>query len=291
MTAVIAPDVAHRSLPELWSLRGRVAAVTGGANGIGEAIVRRLIEAGADVVIGDIDVARAEEVAAELNASGGDARVAVAPLDLRSAASVASFADACVERFGGLDAWVNNAAIFPSADLLSMDEAEWDDVIAVDLKGVWLGCREAARRMTPAARAGQAVIVNIEAMAAWRGRLSASHYVAAKHGVVGLTRALGAELGTSGIRVVGVAPTLTETPGVAARRIAAQAAAEPTTGSAFGFDTAQPLVLEERLRSTAPLGRNAVADDVARVVAFCASDMAALVTGSTIFVDAGVLAP
>jgi NAD(P)-dependent dehydrogenase (short-subunit alcohol dehydrogenase family) len=285
-----APDVSGRSLTALLSLAGRAAVVTGGAQGIGEAIARRLAEAGARVLIADVDLGGAERVAAEI---GGLARA----VDVRDAAAVAAGAEACVERFGGLDIWINNAAVFPSGDLLSIPEDEWDDVLTVNLRGSWLGAREAARQMGERDEV-QGVIVNIEAMAGYRGRLSGSHYVASKHGLVGLTRSLAAELGPRGIRVVGVAPTMTETPGVARRRERAVTDGQDTAGEvgrdAAGevrFDAARPLLLERSLRSTAPLGRNAVPDDVARVVAFACSDLAVLVTGSTLFVDAGVLAP
>jgi NAD(P)-dependent dehydrogenase (short-subunit alcohol dehydrogenase family) len=261
-----APDLTARTLPELVSLAGRVAVVTGGARGIGLAVGRRLAEAGARVVLGDLDGPGAEAAAAELGGVGVE-------VDVRDAAAATRLADLAVSTFGRLDVWVNNAGIYPTHDALDMTEDDWDRVLDVDLKAVFLGARQAGRTMVELGTGG--VIVNVASTAAYRvaGR-GIAHYAAAKHGVLGLTKSLAVELGSHGIRVLAVAPCVTASPGLEASRPELEAA---------GFTL-------EGLGDDLPLGRIAMPDDIARVVLFCASDLAGLMTGSTLLVDAGWLA-
>jgi NAD(P)-dependent dehydrogenase (short-subunit alcohol dehydrogenase family) len=264
----VAPDHTGRPLTDLFSLAGRVAIVTGAGRGIGLATARRLSEAGATVVLADLDETAAQ---AGARALGGEA--SAAHVDVADAASVALLAEAAVERHGQLDVWVNNAGIYPTHSVLELDEADWDHVVDVDLRGVFLGAREAGRRMVALRRGG--VIVNVASTASYRAAgVGISHYVAAKHGVVGLTKSLAVELGPLGIRVLAVVPFVTRTEGLEGQREALEAA---------GF------VVEDLARRL-PLRRVGMPDDVARVVVFCASDLAALMTGSAIAVDAGYLA-
>jgi NAD(P)-dependent dehydrogenase (short-subunit alcohol dehydrogenase family) len=262
MTAV--RDVSTSSLAELLALTRRVAVVTGGARGIGRASCVRLAEAGAAVVVADVDEPAAVEAAAAIGPAAAAERV-----DVREAASVRALVERTVERFGRLDVWVNGAGIYPTAPLLELVDEELELVLDVNLRGTLVGAREAARAMT-----GGGVIVNVTSTAAHRVEApGAAPYVASKFGVRGLTHALAVELGPLGIRVLAVAPTVTLTPGLETQREALQAA---------GF------ALED-LGPRLPLGRVAVPDDVARVVLFCASDLSLLMTGSTLLVDAGEL--
>lgn len=268
-----APDVSNSQIPELLSLKERSAIITGGAQGLGLAIARRFAEAAADVVIGDLNEGAATGAADRLMEDFG-IRALGTFLDVTDPRSVAMIADRCVSELGGLDIWVNNAGVYPVTPLLELDDTEWERVNDVNLSGTFFGCREAAKRMVQ--RGTRGVIINIESMAAFRGRSGCAHYAASKHGVNGLTKSLAVELGPHGIRIVGLAPTLAETPGVQARR-----------DTARGDSGEIMRALEEKVIATIPLGRTTRPDDVARVALFCASDLAAFVTGTTVFVDGG----
>ncbi len=240
------PDLSDKPLEQLISLRERRAVVTGGARGLGRAIAYRLAEAGASVLIGDIDQAAAKTATEELVSSFGVDSFSTA-LDVTESSSVSAAADAAVARLGGIDIWVNNAGIYPSKPLLQMTDDDWDRVLKVNLRGTFVGCREAARRMISAGRGG--VIINISSVAGFRGRSAGvSHYVASKHGVIGLTRQIAVELAEHGIRVLAVSPTTIITPGV--------------ESAMSGGSTDSPIDLEEAL--TRPLGRAGRPDDGAR---------------------------
>jgi NAD(P)-dependent dehydrogenase (short-subunit alcohol dehydrogenase family) len=271
MPAMPAPDLSHRTLADLISLKGRQAVVTGGARGLGLAIARRLAEAGAGVFIGDLDEKEAARAAAGIAESFG-VSAAGWKLDVTQSRSVADVADRAAAA-GGLHIWVNNAGIYPVTPVLELSDAEWEQVNGVNLTGTFYGSREAARHMVGQ---GRGVIINIESMAAFRGRSGCAHYSASKHGVSGLTKSLAVELGPRGVRVLAIAPTLAETPGVHERRRAAAGA---------GGDIMQ--AMEAKVIATIPLGRTAAPDDIARVALFCASDLAAFVSGTTVFADGG----
>ncbi|WP_062385352.1 SDR family NAD(P)-dependent oxidoreductase [Demequina iriomotensis] len=262
------PDVSARPLAELTSLAGRVGVVTGGVQGLGRAIAERLAEAGATVVIADLDAARAA-AAAEQVAERHRVRALGVAMDVASAADVDRAAEELASELGRVDIWVNNAGVFPSALLATMTDEAWDQVFAVNVRGVRNGSRAAARLMG----AGGGAIVNIASLAAFEGTAPGlGAYVASKHAVRGLTRQLALELAPQGIRVLGVAPTFVPTEGNIAAAMAASGGAAP------GVNMPQPKSLA---------GRMGTPDDVARIVLFCASDMSAFMTGSTLLADAG----
>ena len=243
------PDLTDRSIADLISLEGRVAVVTGGSEGTGAGDVLRLAEAGATVEI--------TESAATLDES-----------------SITTFVNDVVERDGRLDIWVNNAGIYPGSPVLEMSGAQWDEVLDANLKSAFLGSREAAKRMIAGGRGG--VIVNITSTAAFRAYTKgATHYVASKFGMRGLTQALAMELAPHNIRVLDVAPTFTVTPGTRRRRA--------------DLDDDAYARWVESAGASKPLGRVGVPDDVGRVVLFAVSDLAMFMTGSTLKVDAGDL--
>lgn len=249
-------------LPQLLALGGRTAVVTGAGRGIGAAITNRLAEAGAAVFAVDIDGAGLPE-------SSRDHRSMV--VDLVRDGAVEDVAAGAVEAFGSIDIWVNNAGIYPSAPLVEVSDEMWDRVLDLNLRAVFKGARAAARAMTEQGTGG--VIVNVASNAGMAAGPASAHYVASKHGVVGLTKALAVDLGPRGIRAVGIAPGVTRTPGITA-------ATEALRASGWGD-------LESYAERTTPLGRMAEPDEIARVVLFAVSDMAAFVSGTTILVDGG----
>ena len=261
-------DFTEVPLSTLLSLEGRVATVTGGGNGIGAAVARRLAEAGAAVHVADLDLPAAEAVAGLLTADGG--RATAGELDVRSSEAIAATAQQVVDDHGRLDIWVNNAGIYPSQPLLEMTDEAWDGVLAVNLRGAFIGSREAARHMIASGAPG--VILNIASVSGYRGRRGLAHYSSSKHGLRGLTRSLAVELGPMGIRALAIAPTMTATPGTAAAAVTQHA-----TGTRHAVDVYAQL----------PLGRAGLPDDVARVAVFCVSDLASFMTGTTVAVDAG----
>ena len=270
-------ELASRSVADLISLRGKAAVITGGGRGIGEAIARRLAEAGAHLAIVDLNQKSATETAETMRRRFQVETVA-AHLDVGDSKSVASLAALAERSFGRIDIWVNNAGVFPPGVLIETTDEQWDQVHDVNLRGTFFGCREAGKRM---AQAGSGVIVNITSVSGYRGRASVGHYAAAKHGVVGLTKSLAVELGPKGVRVVAVSPCMTETPGLDEQRQVSQ------QGDAKG-DSFQEM--QARVRGSIPLNRFGHPDDIARAVLFCASDLAAFVTASTVFADGGLSA-
>jgi NAD(P)-dependent dehydrogenase (short-subunit alcohol dehydrogenase family) len=265
------------TLAALIDLTGRRAVVTGGAQGLGLAIARRLAEAGATVVLGDVNRPRADAALQTLQRHESRPHLAL-DLDVRSAASVSRFAVEVRGALAGVDIWVNAAGIFPSTPFLGMTEAEWDEMMNINLRGAFL-CGRAAADLMLAAAAIRGVIVNISSTSGHRGRPGLVHYVSSKHGVEGLTKSMAVELGPRGIRVVSVAPTLTRTDGLLARQLSDSASGRAAIAA-----------LEKRVADSIPLGRVGEPDDVARVVLFLVSDLAGFVTGSSILVDGGHLA-
>lgn len=266
------------ALADLISLRGRRAVVTGAARGIGFCTARRFAEAGAAVVIGDRNLDGAKQTADGL-ARAYKAKVHAAPLDVGSAASVEEFGDTAVRLLGGIDIWINNAGVFRGEPLIETTDEDWAAMYEVNLRGAFLGCRAAARRMLAGPERPGRVIVNIASVAGMRGRVSLSAYGAAKAGVLGLTRSVAMELAKHGIRVLSVTPAMAETPGVEDMRAAARQ--KDPSGNTVA-------AMEQAIRASFPMGRTAQADEVARVVFFCASDLAAFMTGSNVLVDGGL---
>jgi NAD(P)-dependent dehydrogenase (short-subunit alcohol dehydrogenase family) len=267
------PDFTERALADLISLRGRVAIVTGAAQGTGLGIARRLAEAGAAVVIADKDREAAQESARMLAQNG--LTVIGTHLDPREERTIGDVAVTVERELGNIDVLVNNAGSYPTKAVVDMGTDEWDAVLAENLRGAFMCSREMAKRMIRHGRRG--VIVNIESTAAFRAPASGmAHYVSSKFGLRGLTAALAVELGPYRIRVLGVAPTFIVTPRTRSRR--------------SDLDDRAYEEFISRIGATKPLGRVGVPDDVARVVLFCASDLSAYMTGSTLPVDAGDLA-
>jgi NAD(P)-dependent dehydrogenase (short-subunit alcohol dehydrogenase family) len=244
----------------------KVAVVTGAGRGIGKAVAQALAEDMVDLVLAEIEGDRARAAAMELG------RVGVATLvhvtDVSNRASVEGLIAATIERFGRLDILVNNAGITEPSPALDMTEEQWDHVLAVDLKGVFL-CSQAAGRHMVTCRSGS--IINIASIGAERGILERANSCAAKAGVVALTRVLAVEWAPFGVRVNAVGPGYVN-----------------TELQQWAID--QGIAdLESRTRTT-PLGRLAEPSEMGHVVAFLASDQASYITGQTIYADGGLLA-
>jgi len=269
------PDFTDTALAQLWSLEGRVAVVTGGGSGMGQATSLRLAEAGAAVAVADIVADKAKETADLIGQRIPGARAVPLTVDVTDPASVRSLGDAVTERLGPVDIWVNTAWLSSSGGIADYSDEMWRQGIGVNLDGSFYTAREAAQRMLAAGRRG--VIILVTSGSAHHGRARRYQYVAAKHGTLGLVRSLALELGPAGIRVVAIAPAATDTPGYRAA---------PARFSGADADQAKRL-LDDTIAKMA-LGRLAQADDIARAAVFAASDMAGFITGSTIHVDGGV---
>ena len=268
MTTAFA-DVSATPIADLLSLSGRQAVVTGGGQGLGKAIALRLAEAGANVLIGDVNAERARAAAAEITERFTVGAQGVA-MDVTDSESVRAGASAAAAASGGIDIWVNNAGIFPSVPVLQTPDTIWEEVFAVNTRGVFNGCREAARHMSGN---NGGVIINIVSTAGFAGTAPGlSAYVGSKHAVRGMTKQMALEFAPLGIRVLGVAPTFVPTEGNMAA-----AAAQPRTESSGTM----------AVMTNSLIGRTGTPDDIARVVLFCASDLSTIMTGSTLLADAG----
>jgi NAD(P)-dependent dehydrogenase (short-subunit alcohol dehydrogenase family) len=270
--------VAQTRLRDLIDLRGRTAVVTGGAQGIGRAVCNRLAEAGATVVVADLDKDAAQAAAEDLSTRWPVTARGVAT-DVTDPRAVDSLADLADSLDAGLAIWVNNAGVYPSTPVTELSDGEWRKVMSVTLDGTFHGCRAAARKMVARTDLPGRVIINMSSLSGLRGRRNLSSYVASKHGVSGLVRALAIELGEHGIRVVGIAPSVVDTPGMRHRREQASP------------DEAEKLrVLESSIAASVPMGRVGSPDDVARMALYFASDLSEFVTGVVVPVDGGVSA-
>ncbi len=266
--------MATQSIAEIFDLKGKAAIVTGGAMGIGEAIALRLAEAGASVMIADVNLEAANKVVDRIKSRGGKAEAIYA--DSSNTDDARKVAQATVDTFGSLDILVNNAGIYPFSPALEMTEAQWDKVLGINLKGVFFYAQAAARQMIQAGHGGK--IVNIASIDALHPTGNLAHYDASKGGVVMVTKALALEFGKHNIYVNAIAPGGIQTPGGQA-----QSAAILKT---IGMPSEE---LAKAFTARIPLGRGGEPDDIAKVVLFLASSASDYMTGSLVVVDGGYL--
>ncbi|MCJ0905406.1 3-oxoacyl-ACP reductase FabG [Rhodococcus sp. ARC_M6] len=240
-------------------LDGKVAVVTGGAQGIGLEIARTFIKEGATVVIGDINESIGTAAVAEL---GGDSVACFASCDVRKFAQVEAMIDLAESAFGPIDIMVNNAGMTRDATMRKMTEEQFDDVIAVHLKGAWNGTRAAAARMR---ERETGAIVNVSSISGKVGLLGQTNYSAAKAGIVGLTKAAAKEVAFKNVRVNAIQPGLVRTP----------------------MTEAMPERIWNEKLAEIPMGRAAEPSEVASVVLFLASDLSSYMTGTVLEITGG----
>lgn len=243
------------------SLEGKVALITGSAQGIGKTIAMELAGDGADCLISDIDPGMAENTAAEIRAMGRKSVSVKA--NVADSGDVAAMIQKGIDEFGKIDILVNNAGITRDGLIMRMKDEDWDQVLQVNLKGAFLCIRAVSRQMMKQ-RSGR--IVNIASIVGAMGNAGQANYVASKAGLIGLTKTVARELASRGITCNAVAP---------------------------GFiDTAMTQVLaddvKKNLLDQIPMGRLGSAADVAHAVRFLASEEAAYITGQVIHVNGGM---
>ncbi|MBL7500151.1 SDR family oxidoreductase [Frankia sp. CNm7] len=257
-------------------LTGRAAIVTGAGSGIGRGVAQVFATAGAAVVCADISAAAAEETAGLIRGEGGVAKAATVDVSRRD--EVAGLVASAVAEHGRLDVICNNAGIIIDVPVLDLDEAEFDHVLAVNLKGVLFGCQEAGRAM---AAAGGGSIINMASGAVDAAAPGLAAYGVSKAGIVQLTRTLAVELGQAGVRVNAIAPGLVET------NITRRHYARPD-GS---VDEDRRAAVLRPMRERSPLGLIGTPEDIGWAALYLASDAARFVTGQILRPNGGVTMP
>lgn len=240
-------------------LSDRTAVITGAAQGIGFAIAERFVAEGARVVLGDVDKDAVENAAEKL---GGQEVARGVRCDVTSADEVQAMLDTALEAFGSLDVLVNNAGITRDATMRNMTEDQFDQVIAVHLKGTWNGIRLAAPIMR---ERKSGAIVNLSSLSGKVGMVGQTNYSAAKAGIIGMSKAAAKELAHHGVRVNAIAPGLIRS----------------------AMTEAMPQKAWDQKMSEIPMGRAGEVDEVAGVALFLASDLSSYMTGTLLEVTGG----
>ncbi len=245
------------------NLIGKVALVTGASRGIGQATAIGLAKAGADIVVNFIgNEAVAQETVEAIEALGRKAIKIKA--DVGNAEDVQAMVDEAVAAFGHIDILVNNAGITRDGLLIRMKDSDWDDVLNINLKGVYLVTKAVAKLMVKQ-RAGR--IINMTSVSGVTGNVGQANYAAAKAGVIGFTKTCAKELAARGITVNAVAPGFIET----------------------AMTDVLPEKIKEGIAATVPFGRMGQPEEIASVVTFLASDFASYITGQVLNVDGGMV--
>lgn len=258
-----------KSIQDLLNLSSKSAIVTGGAKGIGQGIAYRLAEAGSKVMIADIDGEAAKQTAEELTAKGWAA--GAFQVDVSDEQNVQEMISVCQEHFKSVDILVNNAGIYPPMPVADMTEEQFEKVMHVNLRSVFLTTKHASEIMK---QQGGGKIINITSIDALHpSMVGLAHYDASKHGLWGFTKNSALELAPHKIWVNAIAPGGISTPGTAAMQ---------------GGGPADPKVIESFMAKI-PMHRMGEPDDIGKVALFLASDMSSYMTGEQIIVDGGVL--
>ncbi len=253
-------------------LENKVAIVTGGASGIGRAIVERFVREGAKVVVADMNLEGATAFAGEITANGGDA-LAV-QVDVRNQQQVQAMVDAAVARFGRLDILVNNAGVFRMKPFLDITNADWDFNFDVNCKGTLWCAQAAARQMIAQGQGGK--IINLSSQAGRRGEPLVLAYCASKAAVISMTQSMALALAPHKINVNAIAPGIVDTP------------MWDVVDSEFArYEGLEPGAAKRRAVAAIPLGRIEQPEDIAAAAAFLASADADYITQQTLNVDGG----
>ncbi len=258
------------TLEELVSLKGKRAVISGASSGIGKQTAKRLSEAGAATILLDLDLEKAEAVAEEIENDGGVSHAH--QLDITDVEEVKSIVAHIIEDHGPIDIWMNIAGIYPGAPTLDMELDDFQKMMAVNLQGTFFCTQQAAKAMIETETKG--VIVNTISTTIERPVPGLVHYVASKGGVEAATRAFAKEFGQHGIRVLNVSPTMVKTDGLEDQK--------EGLSQAFGENPFEAYGKELPLK-----GQIANPDEIARVMFFATSELAAIVTGSTLYADCG----
>ena len=265
---------AIKPLDQIIRISGKTAIVTGGARGIGFGIASRLVEAGANVAVADLNLAQASQATSTLSQKGWNSK-AIA-VNVANEEDVIKMVNETVSIFGSIDILVNNAGIFPSVPIANMTAADFDKVISVNLKGVFLCTKYASAQMIKQGMGGR--IINITSIDALHpSSVGLAHYDASKHGVWGFTKNSALELAPHKIWVNAIAPGGIATPGVEEVQRSVPAP---------GVDMSK---MVEAFLAKIPMHRMGEPDEIGKVALFLASDMASYMTGSQIVVDGGAL--
>lgn len=258
------------TLQQLFDLKGKTAIVTGGAMGIGFGIAYRLAEAGANVVIADLNEEVGNTAIKELNDKGW--KVAFIKTDVADEKQVKEATDFTVSKYGGVDVLVNNAGIYPIIPVMQMSVADFEKILAVNLKSVFLFTKYVAEMMIEQGRGGK--IINITSIDALHpSSVGLAVYDASKHGLWGFTKNTALELAPHNIQVNAIAPGGIATPGTGSGK--------PTTPEIE--------VILKKFSEKIPMKRMGDSDDIGKVALFLASDLSSYMTGSQVVVDGGVL--
>jgi NAD(P)-dependent dehydrogenase (short-subunit alcohol dehydrogenase family) len=253
------------------TLNDRVVLLTGGATGIGRAIALDMAAAGATVAIGDTNTEGGQKTADDITAAGG--RSSFRPCDVADAEQVAALVDGAVTEFGRLDVLVNDAGISGGSKRLhELDIEAWDRTLAVNLRGTFLCARAAIPHLL---RSPHGAIVNIASTYGLIGAPQAASYCASKAGIINLTRQLAVDYSPEGLRINAICPGYIDTD-MGGRR-----------GSLPPAERAEAQARRDAAAALQPIGRQAQADEVAKVATFLASDDASFMTGSIVTVDGG----
>lgn len=256
-----------------FDITGKSAIVTGGAMGIGFGVVRRYVEAGANVLIADLDGDLAARKTAELDGPGKSASIA---MDVAAPAAGDHLVDECVSQFGSVDILVNNAGIYPQTPMLDLTRETWQRVIDINLTGLAFVSKAVGKKMVEQGTGGK--IINVASIDALHpSMVGLAAYDSSKGGVLMFTRAFALEMGPHGVTVNAIAPGGINTEGTAA----------PLEGS--GMTPEQMQAMMEKFLSGIPLRRMGEPDDIAKVALFLASPASDYMTGELVVVDGGAL--